>query len=80
MQFDARKAKALQARGHMTVPDAPGLRWVCSTAGRAWVYWFKSPRSSWVLPSSCQPAMQGGSPVLNLSILLKAEKRPKARR
>ena len=79
-QFDARQAKALQAGDDMTVPNAPGLRWVCSTAGRAWVYRFKSPRSSWVLLSSCQPAVQGGWPVLNLSILLKAEKRPKARR
>lgn len=43
MQFDARQAKALQAGDHMTVPDAPGLRLVCSTAGRAWVYRFKSP-------------------------------------
>ena len=43
MQFDARQAKALQAGDHMTVPDAPGLRLVCSTAGRSWVYRYKSP-------------------------------------
>lgn len=43
MQFDARQAKGLQAGDHMTVPDAPGLRLVCSAAGRSWVYRFKSP-------------------------------------
>lgn len=43
MQFDARRAKGLQAGDHMTVPDAPGLRLVCSTAGRAWTYRYKSP-------------------------------------
>jgi len=43
MRFDARQAKGLQAGDHMTVPDAPGLRLVCSAVGRAWTYRYKSP-------------------------------------
>jgi len=43
MQFDARAAKLLQPGAHVTVDGAPGLRLVASTAGRAWVYRYKSP-------------------------------------
>ena len=43
MNFDARAAKLLQPGQHLTVDDAPGLRLVCSSAGRAWIYRFKSP-------------------------------------
>jgi integrase len=43
MKFDAREAKALQPGAHVTVDGAPGLRLVCSTVGRAWVYRYKSP-------------------------------------
>lgn len=43
MLFDARAAKLLQPGQHITVDDAPGLRLVCSTAGLAWTYRFKSP-------------------------------------
>lgn len=43
MQFDARAAKILAAGDHLIVPDAPGLRLVASTTGRAWIYRYKSP-------------------------------------
>jgi hypothetical protein len=43
MQFDARAAKLLAPGEHLTVDGAPGLRLVCSTIGRAWVYRYKSP-------------------------------------
>lgn len=43
MQFDARAARLLQPGQHLTVEDAPGLRLVCSGAGRSWIYRFKSP-------------------------------------
>ncbi|MFN4115855.1 MAG: integrase arm-type DNA-binding domain-containing protein [Inhella sp.] len=43
MQFDARAAKQLQPGQHLTVDDAPGLRLVCTAAGRSWIYRYKSP-------------------------------------
>ena len=43
MQFDARAAKLLQPGEHMVIEGCNGLRLVCSTAGRAWIYRYKSP-------------------------------------
>ena len=43
MQFDARQARELAPGAHLTIGDAPGLRLVASTTGRAWVYRYKSP-------------------------------------
>lgn len=43
MFFDARAAKLLQPGGHIVVDGCPGLRLECSTAGRAWIYRYKSP-------------------------------------
>lgn len=43
MFFDARAAKQLQAGEHIVVEGCPGLRLEASTAGRAWIYRYKSP-------------------------------------
>lgn len=43
MTFDARKAKLLAPGERIIIDDCPGLRLEASTAGRAWIYRFKSP-------------------------------------
>ncbi len=43
MRFDARAAKLLKPGQHMVVEGANGLRLVCSTTGRSWIYRFKNP-------------------------------------
>lgn len=43
MFFDARAAKQLQPGEHIVVEGCPGLRLEASTAGRAWIYRYKSP-------------------------------------
>jgi integrase len=42
MQFDVRAAKALRAGDHLIIPGAPGLRLEASTAGRSFIYRYKS--------------------------------------
>ena len=43
MVFDARKAKLLPIGEHLIIDDCPGLRLVSSSAGKSWIYRFKSP-------------------------------------
>ena len=75
MQFDARQAKALQAGDHMTVADAPGLRLVCSTAGRAWIYRYKSP-----VDGRMRQIKIGAWPAMGLPAALAAWERQRAAR
>ncbi len=42
MRFDARTAKALPIGSHIVVDGVPGLRLVASTAGKSWIYRYKS--------------------------------------
>jgi integrase len=43
MRFDARAAKQLQPGEHIIVDGCSGLRLSATTAGKAWIYRFKSP-------------------------------------
>lgn len=43
MYFDARAAKLLTPGQHMTLDQFPGLRLVCSSTRRTWIYRYKSP-------------------------------------
>lgn len=43
MTFDARKAKLLAPGEHIIIEQCLGLRLTASSAGRAWIYRFKSP-------------------------------------
>jgi integrase len=43
MTFDARKAKLLAPGEHIIIEHCLGLRLTASSAGRAWIYRFKSP-------------------------------------
>lgn len=42
MQFDARKAKLLQAGEHITLDEFPGLRLEVTKSRRSWIYRYKS--------------------------------------
>lgn len=43
MKFDPRAAKLMKAGDQMVIEGAPGLRLVASSAGRSWIYRYRSP-------------------------------------
>ena len=45
VRFDARAAKLLPVGAHIVVDGVPGLRLVASTAGKSWIYRYKSGAS-----------------------------------
>lgn len=46
MYFDARAAKALQPDTYIVIQGCPGLRLEASSAGKSWIYRYKSPVDS----------------------------------
>lgn len=73
--FDARAAKALAAGNHLTVPGAPGLRLVATSALRTWTYRYKSPEDG-----RMRQLRLGHWPAMGLPAALAAWERARAER